>query len=78
MAGLRGTPEERRQAKQKQRQSNRVMTVFARINGAASAREELVHACNYALAVGKRLDEDGRKALARHIVAIVDERNSTP
>lgn len=71
------TPEERREAKERRRQHNRLTHVADRVAQARNGRERLVVACNAALAASKRLTDDARRRLADEIVAAVDRFDTT-
>lgn len=74
MAGLRGTPEERRQEKQKRALANQAEMHAVRARTAATGWQLLIHACGYAKAVGKDLNDQGRRDLARELAQIVERR----
>jgi hypothetical protein len=67
------TVAERRQAREQRRQHNRVTHVAARAKQARNGREQLVVACNAAMAAGKRITDDARKQLAATIIQAADK-----
>jgi sugar phosphate isomerase/epimerase len=67
-----GTPQQRRAKREQRREENRVSHVRQRAAAARNGREVLVVACNAALAAGKRLTDDARRALARSIAELVE------
>jgi hypothetical protein len=70
------TVEERREAREERRRVNRRNFVTKRANGARNGRERLVAACNAALAIGRRLTDDGRRALAHEIIQVVERADA--
>ncbi|GAA0719686.1 hypothetical protein Drose_05990 [Dactylosporangium roseum] len=73
---LRGTPQERREQKARQRAANRVAHVQARAGAARGGHQLVVVACNAALAASKRINDEARMRLARAIAEVV-ERHDT-
>jgi hypothetical protein len=72
MAVVKGTPAERRAAREANRQANRVQFVRDRAQRAGSAHQLVVVACNAALAASRRLmagrDVDGLSPERRRMV----------
>jgi glutamate racemase len=70
-AAVKGTPEQRRELRKQRRHANRINHVRTRAQQASNGRELLVVACNAALAAGKRMTDDARRALARAVADVV-------
>ncbi len=68
---VKGTPEERRAAREKRRLINRAHHVIDRATG-QNARVQVTVACNAALAVRKRITEDAGKRMAAEIARVVE------
>lgn len=71
MVVVKGTPEERKAARELNRQANRVQFVRDRATRTDSGHQKVVVACNAALAASRRITDDVRKHLAKAIADAV-------
>lgn len=77
MAVRGATAEERRQARTERTRKNRLQFFVDAIRDAATGRQRLQQACQFAKAVGDDLDDAARTEMAREIAEIADRRNRT-
>lgn len=69
------TVEERRTARRELTRTRRLAYFVKEIRNARNGREQLVHACRFAQAVGDDMDDERRRGLAKAIAELVDERS---
>lgn len=73
---VKGTPEQRADLRKQRREGNQASYLAARAAQAKTGRELVIVACNGALAMSKRINDAGRRELARLVIAALDAVNT--